>query len=61
MRCPWPGAVGLWSLGPKATPVSSPVAEAHGTPGAEEELEELRGRLRNILSGAYDQGVLEQA
>ena len=27
----------------------------------EKELEELRGRLRKILSGAYDQGVLEQA
>ena len=27
----------------------------------EKELEELRGRLRNILAGAYDEGVLEQA
>lgn len=26
----------------------------------ETELEELRGRLRSILSGAYDQGILEQ-
>ena len=30
----------------------------HDFPG--KELEELRGRLRSILSGAYDQGILEQ-
>ena len=30
------------------------------SPPEEKELEDLRNRLRNILSGAYDQGVLEE-
>lgn len=48
-----------------ATPqtIASPSADQapYGTQSNEEkELEDLRNRLRNILSGAYDQGVLEE-
>jgi len=39
---------------------ASPEAAAAQQIAEEKELEELRGRLRSILSGAYDQGILEQ-